>query len=763
MQNLSYKMRLLMVVLLAAMGAAHLTPTLAEAADKTRPVTIRYDDSDQKAGLMPSELISAGETRFLFKRNGNARGLWSIDIRSAPGQPLVTLRPANGVGVTRRTERDTQRMTWNGLRKDGRDYDLRVTQSWQFREDGRLALWLQIDNPTGAIAIERIKFPMLTLDVPEPDRSRMSFAIPHVNGRLVTDVFNTRKHLNKSWNFSHPSRGIMPFIYAYLDDAGFLLYDEDRQGFHKDYHIDPRPDEGAILLYVERRVKNPLEPGESFSMPDPCVIRPLHGDWYDGTQAYREHALTLPWVAKGPLSQRADVPKWYKDSPATFVIYTRDTRVPHAALPERAARTLAAIDWPQGVEAAMFWYQWQAFRPAESVFWEHGLDDVKRDPNIEPSANVHAGQYFPAREGMAEAIADFRDIGMRAVIFMNTRIVDPLTPGNEALQPAVIRSPTGELSVYSALHPGWDVSRASPLWQNQYRALSERLIGEFGASGVYLDSMGGMSKQDYSPGNTLGRGGGLYQVAAMRGFCAAVYSLKEKYPDVIFIDENGPDVLIDVLDGSLCHYNITYDALPVRQAVYHDYWLAYGRTLGGDRPEEMPVTTLSAANLFNTGRQIGRIVLTDSWLTNPQLHDEAQYLGRLIRAKYAARDWLNYGTMMRPPVIDASSIPSTEVRQREARRSDNIFTYHVPAVMASAWRSPDGKVAIAATNHTKTAVRTTLTLPLDEYAPNAGTVQLVPLVAEGGEAPRASLPAGAGTPWPVTLEPYQVMVYEVQP
>src|SRR5690606_12137996 len=105
---------------------------------------------------------------------------------------------------------------------------------------------------------------------------------------------------------------------------------------------------------------------------------------------------------------------------------------------------------------------------------EHGVEEAQRNPMLSPTSNVHAGQYFPACEGTAEAIARFRRMGMRAVIFMNTRIVDPNTPGNESLEPAVIRSPGGELSVYSARHPGWDTSRASPLWQEQYTRLSER-------------------------------------------------------------------------------------------------------------------------------------------------------------------------------------------------------------------------------------------------------------------------------------------------
>src|SRR5688572_19610699 len=164
--------------------------------------------------------------------------------------------------------------------------------------------------------------------------------------------------------------------------------------------------------------------------------------------------------------------------------------------------------------------------------------------------------------------------------------------------------------------------------------------------------MGGMSKRCFDANHGHDLGGGRYQALAMHDFCAGLGPLKDKFRELAFVDENGPEYLLDVLDGTVSHYNITHDKIPLRQAVYHDYWLSFGRSLSVGEMAVPNLFEMSAASLFSSGQQLGRIPVTDPAILLPIHRQKMAYLGSLIRAKFQARPWLTYGQMLAPPQLE---------------------------------------------------------------------------------------------------------------
>ena len=661
----------------------------------------RYD-----AGNVGLLTLRFNQTDIFTFTQGGAEGFWKIDLIRISDSHKVTLRPSDANTVTGEHSRKSGATTWS----DFGEYDITVTQNWFLRQGNELAMRLTIQNESDSYGIDSVKFPLLSFTVDDSIKHDLKFAFPKETGYLITDPLAS----DATWRYNYPSRGIMQFTSAYADDAGLMIMDEDENGYRKEYWTITTADANRVDTYVKRFPANTFLAGEDFTMDYDTIITPVTGNWYDVARKYRSWALTSSLVSQGPLSTRTDIPTWYKDAPATFVIFSDDTTVPHSVWPDRAQAFLDALDWPAGAKAPLFWYSWQHWEPSESVYCTVlGMCD----PDKIPTADVHAGTYFPARPDLTDAIDQLIDENLYPVMFLNTRLFDYEAPGSDDFLPAVIKDKDGNTVLYSDSHPGWDMCRSTQLWQDQYYELAETMFSDFHAKGIYLDSMGGDSHHCFVAEHGHDMGGGTYSGHSQRHFSEHVRQLKQSNPESIFIMEDGPDYLIDVTDGTLSHQNAYAERIPLRQAVYHDYWLSFGRTLSAGYADTENLYEAFCGVLFNSGQQLGRIDITHSdFIDSPEYSAQRAFLSELINLKYAARPWLNYGTMMRPPAT--SGIPNIATTYHDE-------TIVLPAVLTSVWDDPDGNLALVVTNISHAPHTFDVTLDLDQYdVPPASLYQL---------------------------------------
>lgn len=648
---------------------------------------------------------NTNQTIFTFEEV-NDGGYWAVVLYKLSNGSTVFLTPSDADTIVCDSNVSPYKTTWS----DFGSYELTVTQEWYIRDDGGLVTNLQAIIDNDDYAVDEVRFPYFKYSVADLDKSEMKLILPSWNGQLIKNPLASVKTWKPYW----PARTIMQFVASYAFNTGFMLMDEDPHGFGKEYNLIS--DTSKMEIYTERRPQNRHTANEDFVMNYNCVIYPIDGDWFDIAMRYRAWAVNQPWCSKGTLSNRSDIPTWYKDAPGTFMITTNDTTKPFLDLLDDTDDMKSRIHWPAGAKGPVFWYSWQHYNPEETAFCDGG----NYDPDVLPSCNVHAGQFFPARQGsdFNTTMVGLANRDIYPVIFMNTRLYDQKNAEADDFYDAVVKNEDTSPALYSDSYPLWDICRYTDTWRTQYYNLSNQLLADHHAKGIYLDSMGGTSHACWDPshGHGIG-GGGTYQGDAMHGFCAEMWNLKNTYNDIIFIDEAGPDYLIDVRDGSLSWYNVYADFIPMQSAVYHDYWLVFGRTLTGGyiNPTKYPLLfELNAAMLFNSGRQIGRIKIPDTDLLASGTYEDraTTYLGRLLQDKYDARQWMNYGQMLRRPVLD-SNIPIVVVNDSGGKQ------YTHPAVLASAWRDVNGSVAVVITNWTNNdSLSGNLFLKMTEYFPN---------------------------------------------
>jgi hypothetical protein len=173
--------------------------------------------------------------------------------------------------------------------------------------------------------------------------------------------------------------------------------------------------------------------------------------------------------------------------------------------------------------------------------------------------------------------------------------------------------------------------------------------------------------------------------------------------------EGSADFAMDVLHGKIIHFNLWRGFVPMFSAVYHDYWTFFGRSMPInpvlDTSRQQQLGEISAGWLFTIGAQIGRVIPED--YNAPTATNMIHYLAKLTEVKGNAYEFLSLGRMMRPPIVDLKTIPVIETYLKGPVK--------MPAIMASVWKSPDGKLALAVTNAALSTVSTKLILDLNEY------------------------------------------------
>ena len=104
-------------------------------------------------------------------------------------------------------------------------------------------------------------------------------------------------------------------------------------------------------------------------------------------------------------------------------------------------------------------------------------------------------------------------------------------------------------------------------------------------------------------------------------------------------------------------------------------------------------------------------------MTNASFTDDIQFLGDLARLRLSAADYLVHGRLWRPPsvttVSPASGMPTVTVCDwGDAFSAGTPHCCNMSAVLASAWLSPTGEIALVMANHHTLTVSVTIDVAL---------------------------------------------------
>ncbi|MHB1356123.1 MAG: DUF6259 domain-containing protein [Anaerolineae bacterium] len=608
-------------------------------------------------------------------------------------------------------------VTYTGLA----GYDLTATVRVSVSPDDRYSRWaLSLHNGVG-LAITSVQFPFVVMPYQLAGQSGSEALVyPFGPGSLIRaprpqdltpdcpHTWQMRPENGTPWHY--PGYVGAQFLAYYNDRAGLFLSARDNQGFIK--LIKPVHHRQGLRLGMAHVGDWPSSGNRD--LPYEVVLGSFEGDWYAAADLYRDWSLQQSWAK--PLHQRTDIPAWLLDSPPHVIVRIQGqldagpTEPNEAFLPYRKIVPLLeplAKAWETPlVPVIMSWERpgpWiypDCFPPAggdESLrefsamarqrdwhvgtfcngtrwvtghYWSayDGENYFKEHKGIESVCRTHEGkpwqEYWDTSWRPSYATCAGAELTRKTAVDFYQHMIDD---GLDWIQFFDQNVGAASFACYASDHghpplPGRWMTEQMQVLIDQLHALADR---------------------------AKAASGGTRQVILSVEAPANEYNLQ----DFAVCD-------VRVVPEGHVHWSSRW--IPLYHYLYHECIIIQGGFGMGPEPHHMPIRT--AYNLV-VGEIPGAVLTGDGRLLNYDTENWAPwepYIGSnddavlslraatLLR-RGPAKDFLLYGRMQRPAIIEGIQVISWEQGQRMHR---------IPAVFQGAWQAPDGRYGLVLSNWT---------------------------------------------------------------
>lgn len=493
-----------------------------------------------------------------------------------------------------------------------------------------------------------------------------------------------------SYSGSYPScLAAMQFVALYRSGQGLYIGAHDPAANHKVLQVSAGEADAQFTCvnWPAREPRMRLLPsalGEAYELPYEAAVGVFEGDHCDAARIYREFAFTAPWSGGGPVSGRP-IPRWLKDIDLWLRIKPEMDPITDPEFYIDAARWF-------GVPVAVHWYKWHQI-PYDTLYPE----------------------YFPANPGFTEGVRRMQEAGIRVMPYINGRLCDPnsRTWNEEGGHLSAARQENGEpyTEVYGSKVPLNVMCPQTAQWRQKIAGLVERLTGECGVDGVYIDQIGAAAAMCcFDPNHGHAPGGGSMWV---EGYRRLLEGVRSRLPQgrIITTEENA-ECWIDQFDALLLVNTPTCEAqpIPLFPAVYSGRALAFGfqYITSEDLKRSLP-WRVKMARAFVWGSQLGWV--TAGLLMAPEAAREAEFLRSLAQCRRHTHGY----------VVCGQFLGALEVRGENPRLTGEgtgafggTYRIDLPAVLGSAWRAEDGRIGLLLANMSDGERRVEVTAPVDD-------------------------------------------------
>ncbi|MCC6492901.1 MAG: hypothetical protein IT424_07760 [Pirellulales bacterium] len=692
-----------------------------------------------------------------FLAIGDASPLWTLEFRDG-----TTLEPSDAAEFSWRAAPGSRsiQLVWSGFSSVAAP-KLAVLARADLADADAVSRWSLAIEGLGGLAPRAIVYPRIGQLTPA---SGEVLLVPQWIGEATDQarrLVNTPPGRAGRLAWDYPGILSMQFLAYYAGDGrGLMVSVDDAQHLRKQFSAFG---DGASGLGLE--VKHEVAGAERpmrLDVPYRTEIRVFQGDWFTAAALYRQWASAQWWVRESRV-RRGLTPAWIRD--AGLWIWNRG-RSPEVLQPALALRRHA------GAPVNIFWHWW------------HGC-----------AYDVGFPEYFPPREGAESfraAVAEARRRDVNAVIYMNQRLWGMTTRSWTAENAAAyaVKDAQGAIQpeVYNTFvnAPCASMCMGTRFWRDKYAGLAERALRDLGVAGVYMDqACSSLSCYDPSHGHPLG--GGAYW---MDGFKQLSEDIRGRLAEPIALAGEGCgegwlpylDAMLS-LQVSLERYSGdgAWEPLPLFNAVYHDCATQYGNYSSLTRPPyddlwppqyapQAPLELLDRkfatqfrleqARSFVWGQQPTIANFQERQLA--ERRDEIDYVLRIARMRSQALKYLRDGLFLRPPCINAprAEIPISRLSIYAGQlNAVQERTKSVPLGLASAWRAPDGDVAVVLANIADQELPLHVAICRPEYPiPSEGEVVL--LDDDGRRRERRQYEQGTVN-LKVRMNPRELRIYEI--
>jgi len=492
--------------------------------------------------------------------------------------------------------------------------------------DKSAILWrLKIFGVPQNASVLKVRFPEVALSV---KTGYWNVLLPKFSGILASGP------QLKGVDFSGEYPGgwcTMQWMTVYDRSSGFYFACQDPYGSYRIINAKGSADD-VMKLSFEQFAPNMTVPGNGYESDYDTAWQVYKGDWYDASRIYKS------WVSKNA--------KWYNRkgqarTPATpKAIEEISSWAQSGGSSEECVDAVIKFKEYMGVPTAFHWYTW----------------------HMNPFDNDYP-HYFPTKPGIAEGVKKLKDAGVYVMPYINGRLWDTRDRGIEDFEwtsvakPGTTKDENGVpyIESYGSKEAdGSDVRLSimcpsTAIWQNKMEEIVLRLMNEVGVNGVYMDQISAAAPKacmDKTHGHPLG--GGHWWTES---YWKLVQNIRNKMPkDHFLTSECNAEPYIRFFDAYLTWHWQDDGMVAAFPAIYGGTIGMFGRSYTGDTA----AVRAKAAQQLVFGEQIG-------WCDPGIINDKpkGEYLRKAIRIRYAFRDVISKGEMLRPLSLSSNVAPIT--------------------------------------------------------------------------------------------------------
>ena len=521
------------------------------------------------------------------------------------------------------------------------------------------------------------------------------------------------------------------------EESGIYIATNDAEGYGKSFTVEFSD---ALTNYQMINILDVESDQASYKPSYDFVLGTLHGNWYDAALIYREWALQQAWVKNNRLHS-GKMNSWLPETDVWMWNRGHSSNV----LPEAEDLKKYLGD----CNVSVLWHWWHN-GPYDDAFPE----------------------YIPPREGresFVEAVAKARSKGINMTPYMNSFQWGGATKSfrEKGVERYVARKADGSTlaHIYNKFteNPLVPVCITQEFWRETYSGLCDTLINGYGCSGVYMDqSCNNYLCYNAEHGHTVG--GGNYWVKSHQRLIERIREKTTEQNPVLTGEGSGEDWIAH-LDGFLTLEGSrermrgakASDIVPLFNAVYHGYAICFGNLSGLTYPPyddcwpkkyRSPNTETLLPEKYRQQMRMEQ-ARTFVWGTQPMISNyhpfvrkgrpvEMRYFAELVAKRKQYKDYLQYGTMMRPPKMDNEYAKEVDMVQMTIysykTEGTNIFPFkkRVPTLYSSAWRNNEGNILLAFTNINEEAKALSFTIDLNEMGLDDSYTLYIDGVAQEG-------------------------------
>ena len=585
--------------------------------------------------------------------------LWQIDMLPGITPNRVTPEMATSFRWEHpNNEKDKLKMVWENF-KLSYSHPLKVEVTVVLDSKMPVSYWtIAIDKP-GELHVEKVRFPQIPSITRQPEER---LAVPLWMGQitkiprqLIAGTENPMKRLE----WPYPGAMSLQCLAFYRQDGpGLYLSCDDTSAFRKAFAF--WGDSTSRINYeVIHYPENEAAAQTSLVPSYRIVVGTFKGDWITAAEQYRVWGTKQPWAVQSRLN-RGVVPEWLLKT--SLWVWNRGKS-------EGVLEPAIDLQKELNLPVSVFWHWW------------HGCSYDDGFP-----------EYLPPREGadhFKTALSSAQQAGIHAIVYMNQRLWGMTTKSwtERGAERFAVKGLDGKVKpeIYNTYTQKAcaTMCMATPFWRDTYAGTAEKAIKDLNVDGIYMDqACSSLLCYDATHNHLLG--GGKFWINGFRLLSTDIRERTRSVNKTLLAGEGVGEAWLPYLDLMLtlqvskeryARPNDGWDVIPFFQSVYHAYGVTYGNYSSLIVPpydELWPPEFAPKDPLRLLDRKYGtqfyleqaRTVL---WGNQPTIanyrsfqrterSDEISFLLKLSRIREQGKQYLLYGTFLRPPQLSLAEM-----------------------------------------------------------------------------------------------------------